>query len=91
MQKKVYLGCCLHIWHGSYGVKSVSVFMDWGDEAFVPNVGNIPELRMILKSLRMANLNLCSVYFIISFRNAIDTTGFLGFQGLYLCLIVQLV
>ncbi len=43
-------------------------------------LGNIPELRMILKSLRMANLNLWSVYFIISFRMPSTPQAFWGFR-----------
>ena len=39
------------------GVKFVSTFVDWGDQS----LGNMPELRMMLKSLSIANWNLWSV------------------------------
>ena len=45
------------------GVKFVSTFMDWGDQSLVPHFWE--ELRMMLKSLNIANWNLWSVYFII--------------------------
>ena len=45
-------------------VKFVSTFMDWGDQSF-QILGKMPELRMMLKSLSVANCNLWSVLFVI--------------------------
>jgi hypothetical protein len=40
--------------------KFVSTFVDWGDQI----LGKMPELRIMLKSLSIANLNLWCVYFV---------------------------
>ena len=62
------------------GVKFVSTFVDWDDQSLVPNTGNMPELRMMLKSFSIANWNLLFVYFIISLRISSTPQAFLGWR-----------
>ena len=49
-------------------------------------LGKMPELRMMLKSLSIADRNLWSVYFIISLRIPSTPQIFLGLKGLYFVL-----
>ena len=44
-------------------------------------LGKMPELRMMLKSLSIANWNLLSVYFIISCRIPSTPQAFLSWRG----------
>ena len=46
----------------------VSTFVDWGDQSLVPNIGEDARTEDYVKVFSVANYNLWSVYFIISFR-----------------------